>query len=127
MATVLVVDCDLSTRINVTELLRAGGYGVRAVADRVVGIDCPGRILPSAVLLSLQPDGSSTQKLCMALRQFVPAVPVIVVGPDIDVGTKVALFELGADDYMVRPFDTAEMLARLRAAIRRSQWICGRN
>jgi DNA-binding response OmpR family regulator len=54
------------------------------------------------------------------MRQFVP-VPVIVVGPDIDVRAKVKLFEIGADDYMVRPFDLSEMLAGLRAVIRRSQ------
>jgi two-component system phosphate regulon response regulator OmpR len=61
----------------------------------------------------------------MAIRQSSPAVPVIVLGPDIDVESKVTLFELGADDYMVQPFDSLEMLARLRAVIRRSRWMSG--
>lgn len=61
----------------------------------------------------------------MAIRQSVPVVPVIVLGPDIDVETKVTLFELGVDDYMVLPFDLLEMLARVRAASRRSRWMLG--
>jgi DNA-binding response OmpR family regulator len=125
MATVLVVDRDFITRTNLADLLMAGGYDVRAVAGRAAGIDCLGSISPSAVLLSLQSDRSSARNLCIAIRQFVPAAPVIVFGPDIDVRTKVTLFDMGADEYMVRPFDSLEMLARVRAVIRRSQWVCG--
>jgi DNA-binding response OmpR family regulator len=126
MATVLVVDCDFGTRKRLTDLLTARGYDVRAVVDGMAGIDGLGPDLPSAVLLSLQSDGTSTQNLCMAISQSAPAVPVIVLGPDIDVRAKVTLFELGADDYIVQPFDSSEMLARLRATVRRSQWILGR-
>jgi DNA-binding response OmpR family regulator len=126
MATVLVVDRDFGTRTSLTKLLMAGGYDVRAVVDGMAGIDGLGPDLPSAVLLSLQSDGTSTQSLCMAIRQSAPAVAVIVLGPDIDVRTKVTLFELGADDYVVQPFDSSEMLARLRAIIRRSQWVLTR-
>jgi DNA-binding response OmpR family regulator len=125
MATVLVVDRNFGTRKRLSEILIAEGYDVRAVGDGVGGIDGLGPDLPRAVLLSLQSDGTS-QNLCMAIRQSAPAVAVIVLGPDIDVRVKVTLFELGADDYMVRPFDSSEMLARLRAAVRRSQWILGR-
>ncbi len=121
MATVLVVDGDFGTRTRVSELLTAGGYGVRAVVDKVAGIDCLGSDSPSAILLSLQSDGSCTQSLCVAIRQSAPGIPIIVLGPDIDVRTKVILFELGADDYMC-PVDSSEMLARLRAVIRRSRW-----
>ena len=92
----------------------------------MAGIDGLGPDLPSAVLLSLRSDGTSTQNLCAAIMQSAPAVPVIVLGPDIDVTDKVTLFELGADDYIVQPFDSSEMLARLRAAVRRSQRILGR-
>ena len=126
MATVLVVDRNFGTRKRLSEILTAEGYDVRAVADGVAGIDGLGPDLPRAVLLSLQSDGTSNQNVCMAIRQSAPAVAVIVLGPDIDVRVKVTLFEVGADDYMVRPFDSSEMLARLRAAVRRSQWILGR-
>ena len=125
MAIVLVVERDIDARKRLTELLMAGGYDVWAVADGVAEIDGLGSDLPSAVLLSLESDATSAQRLCMAISQSAPAVPVIVLGPDIDVETKVALFELGADDYMVQPFDSLEMLARLRAVIRRSRWMSG--
>jgi DNA-binding response OmpR family regulator len=125
MATVLVVDRDFVTRGRLTDLLIVGGYDVR-VADGMAGIDGLGPELPSVVLLSLESDGTSTLNLCAAIMQSAPAVPVIVLGPDIDVTDKVTLFELGADDYIVQPFDSSEILARLRAAIRRSQRILGR-
>jgi DNA-binding response OmpR family regulator len=98
MATVLVVDHDIATRKRLTELLMAGGYDVRAVAAGVAEINGLGPDLPSAVLLSLQSDATPAQSLCTAIRQSVPVVPVIVLGPDIDGETKVTLFELGADD-----------------------------
>jgi CheY-like chemotaxis protein len=83
MATVLVVDRDIATRKRLTELLMAGGYEVWVVAAGVAEIDGLGPDLPSAVLLSLQSDATSVQNLCMAIRQSAPAVPVIVLGPDI--------------------------------------------
>jgi DNA-binding response OmpR family regulator len=126
MATVLVVDRDVATRKRLIELLRAGGYEVWAVAAGIAEIDGLGPDLPSAVLLGLQSDATSAQNRCIAIRQSAPAVPVIVLGPDIDLQTKVTLFELGADDYMVQPFDSLEMLARLRAVIRRSRVDVGR-
>jgi two-component system response regulator MprA len=125
MATVLVVDRDIDARKRLTELLMAGGYDVWAAAAGVAEIDGLSSNLPSAILLSLQSDASA-QSLCSAIRQSAPTLPVIVLGPDIDVETKVTLFELGADDYMVQPFDSLEMLARLRAVIRRSRADFGR-
>jgi DNA-binding response OmpR family regulator len=125
MATVLVVDHDIAIRKRLTELLMAGGYDVWTVAARVAELDGLRPDLPSAVLLSLQSGATSVQNLCRAIRQSAPAVPVIVLGPDIDVETKVTLFELGVDDYMVQPFDSLEMLARVRAVIRRSRWMLG--
>ncbi len=111
MATLLLVDRDFGTRKSLTELLMAGGYDVQPVVGAMAGIDALGPNFSSAVLLRLQSDGTSTQNLCRAISQSAPAVPIIVVGPDIDVRAKVALFELGADEYIVQPFDSAEMLA----------------
>jgi DNA-binding response OmpR family regulator len=126
MAALLVVDGDFSIRRRLAELLMTGGFHVRLVLGGTTGMDVFGPGFPSAVVLSLQSGGTSTQDLCRAIRQSAPAVPMIVVGPDIDVRAKVALFELGADDYIVQPFDSSEMLARLRATIRRSEWILGK-
>jgi DNA-binding response OmpR family regulator len=94
-------------RERLTELLMAGGGDVwGAVAIGVAEIDSLGPDLPSAVLKSLQSDATSGQSLYIAIRQSIPAEPVIVLGPDIDVETKVTLFELGMDDDMVRPLDS---------------------
>jgi DNA-binding response OmpR family regulator len=56
--------------------------------------------------------------ICTAIRNVAPRLPVIVLGPN-DVDAKVKLFELGADDYVVEPFDRTEFLARIDSFIRR--------
>lgn len=56
--------------------------------------------------------------ICSAVRRSSPDVPIIVVGPD-DLEAKVRLFEIGADDYIVEPFDLHEFLARVKSLIRR--------
>jgi CheY-like chemotaxis protein len=70
MATVLVVDRDIATRKRLTELLMAGGYDVWAVAAGVAELDGLGPDLPSAVLLSLQSDATSTQNLWTAMNRM---------------------------------------------------------
>jgi DNA-binding response OmpR family regulator len=124
MATVLVIDHDFGTRKRLTKLLVAEGYDVRVATGRGVEIGL-GPDLPAAVLISLRSDRTSTQNLCMAIRQSFPSSAVIVLGPNIDVRIKVAFLELGADDYIVQPFDSSEMLARLSAVIGRYQWTLG--
>ena len=58
-------------------------------------------------------------EICSAIRSAAPTLPLIVVGPD-DVETKVRLFKVEADDYVVEPFDRTEFLARVSSLIRRS-------
>ena len=58
--------------------------------------------------------------MCSLIRTSAPNLPILVVGPD-DTDAKVRLFELGADDYVVKPFDHQEFLARIRSLIRRLQ------
>ena len=72
MATVLIVDRDFGTRTRLTELLMAGGYDVQAVVDGMAGIDVLSPDLPSAVLLSLQSDGTSTQSLLYGDKAIRP-------------------------------------------------------
>src|SRR5437660_5453416 len=58
--------------------------------------------------------------VCREIKREAPAIPVIVLSAKTDVADKVLLLELGADDYVTKPFSPRELLARLRAAVRRT-------
>jgi DNA-binding response OmpR family regulator len=58
--------------------------------------------------------------VCREIKQTAPTVPVIILSAASDVTDKVLLLELGADDYVTKPFSPRELLARVRAAVRRS-------
>lgn len=118
--TVLVLASGAFTGKNLREMLRTAGYKADVVSkdwDRCVltGVQL-------AVLFSSEPYWRIEQicEICSAIRRNAPDLPVIAVGPN-DVETKVRLFELGADDYLVESFDQAELLARIRALIRRNR------
>ena len=75
---------------------------------------------PSAVVLDLRLPGLSGREVCREFKQSSPAVPIIVLSATSDVSDKVLLLELGADDYVTKPFSPRELLARVRAALRRT-------
>src|SRR5206468_11653930 len=75
---------------------------------------------PAAIVLDLRLPSMSGRDVCREIKQQSPAVPVIVLSAATDVSDKVLLLELGADDYVTKPFSPRELLARVRAALRRT-------
>ena len=75
---------------------------------------------PAAVVLDLRLPAMSGRDVCRELKQQAPSLPVIVLSAASDVSDKVLLLELGADDYVTKPFSPRELLARVRAALRRT-------
>src|SRR5205823_4813721 len=75
---------------------------------------------PSAVVLDLRLPAMSGRDVCREIKQQSPGLPIIVVSATSDVSDKVLLLELGADDYVTKPFSPRELLARVRAALRRT-------
>ena len=69
-------------------------------------------------MLDLRLPGLGGREVCREFKQQAPAVPIIVLSATSDVSDKVLLLELGADDYVTKPFDTEELLARVRASLR---------
>jgi DNA-binding response OmpR family regulator len=72
------------------------------------------------VVLDLRLPGRSGREVCSTLKQVAATVPIIVLSAASDVSDKVLLLELGADDYVTKPFSPRELLARVRAALRRT-------
>jgi DNA-binding response OmpR family regulator len=103
---------------GLSEILRAAGYTVE-VTGALVGPEVPWAAMQLAVLLRSNPSWPIEEvcETCSAIRREAPNLPVIVLGPN-DVEAKVRLFRIGADDYIVEPFDRTVFLARIDSLIR---------
>ncbi|HXP86448.1 MAG TPA: response regulator transcription factor [Bryobacteraceae bacterium] len=120
MQTILVIDDDESLRDTIGLMLEKEGFRPILAADGASGLDQAAAARPNLILVDLRMPGLSGVDVCKRLRASGSAIPVIVlsaVGDEID---KVLLLEIGADDYVVKPFGTRELLARIRARLRRA-------
>jgi DNA-binding response OmpR family regulator len=118
--TVLVIDDDESLRDTIGLMLENEGYKPVLVADGATGLEQALSLRPCLVLVDLRMPGLNGVEVCKRLRAAGSKVPVIVlsaVGDELD---KVLLLEIGADDYVVKPFGMRELLARIRALLRRT-------
>jgi two-component system response regulator MtrA len=117
-ASVLLVEDDASVRESTTLLLERGGMNVVGAADGEAALDAFGDRSFDAVVLDLMLPGIDGFEVCRRLRKQ-SAAPIIMLTARSDIQDVVAGLELGADDYLVKPFDGRELVARLRATIRR--------
>jgi DNA-binding response OmpR family regulator len=116
--TILVVEDNRSMQRTLQRLLEADGFQVLLAGDGAAGIDSFRQQIPSAVILDLKLPKLPGKELCRSFKALAPSVPVVVLSANADVEDKVLLLELGADDYVTKPFSPKELLARLRRAIR---------
>jgi DNA-binding response OmpR family regulator len=120
MDRILVVEDDRAVQRALKRLFEAEGYAVQTVADGNLAVEIFRSTAPSAVVLDLRLPGIPGREVCSELKKHAPTVPVIVLSAASDVSDKVLLLELGADDYVTKPFSPRELLARVRAALRRT-------
>ena len=118
-SSVLVVDDDPRVAQVLTDLLWGRGYDVRTVHDGNAALTAVRSRCPSALITDLQMPGVDGIELCRRGRE-TSNVPILVVSGNADVAAEVAALDAGADDYLVKPYVVETLLARLRAAIRRS-------
>ena len=116
----MVVEDDLSVQKALRRLFEAEEYAVEVTVDGKAGLEAFRAATPSAVILDLRLPGIPGHDLCRELKKKAPSLPVIVLSAKTDVADKVLLLELGADDYITKPFSPRELLARVRGALRRS-------
>src|SRR5271156_6760930 len=120
MQTILVIDDDENLRDTIGVLLEREGFRAILAADGKTGLDQAILGKPALILADLRLPVLSGTEICKRLRASGISTPIIVlsaVGEEID---KVLLLEIGADDYVVKPFGTRELLARIRAVLRRA-------
>ena len=115
---VLVVDDEQPILRAMAVNLRARGYDVDVAATGEEALELASRHRPDVVVLDLGLPGIGGIDVIRGLRGW-SAVPILILSARDDRGNKVAALDAGADDYVTKPFDMEELLARLRAALRR--------
>jgi len=121
MEKILVVEDDLAVQKALRRLFESEDYAVEIAPNGNVGLEAFHSSPPCAVVLDLRLPGLPGYDLCREIKKKAPLLPVIVVSAKTDVADKVLLLELGADDYVTKPFSPRELLARVRAAVRRNK------
>ncbi|PPH54095.1 MtrAB system response regulator MtrA [Rathayibacter sp. AY1E2] len=116
-ARILVVDDDAALAEMIGIVLRADGYDVSFCADGSGALEAFRRARPDLVLLDLMLPGIDGIEVCRAIRAE-SGVPVIMLTAKSDTSDVVQGLESGADDYMVKPFDPKELVARIRTRLR---------
>ncbi|MEP6961952.1 MAG: response regulator transcription factor [Acidobacteriota bacterium] len=120
MQTILVIDDDEGLRDTIGVMLENESYRPILVGDGKTGLETALSARPDLILVDLRMPGLSGVEVCKRLRAASVNTPVIVLSAMGDELDKVLLLEIGADDYVVKPFGTRELLARIRAILRRS-------
>lgn len=118
MEKILIVEDDLAVQKALKRLFESAGYVVEISGDGESALDMVRSGNPTAIILDLRLPVLSGKDVCVRVRQQLSALPIIILSASTDVVDKVMLLELGADDYVTKPFSPRELLTRVRAAIR---------
>jgi len=121
MSTILVIEDDPRIQRALERQFSAEGYKVELASDGDQGTTLCKSLRPTAVVLDLMLPGKSGREVCRELKSSYADLPVVVLSAVTDVVDKVLMLELGADDYVTKPFSPRELQARVQAAVRRSR------
>jgi two-component system alkaline phosphatase synthesis response regulator PhoP len=118
MGRILVVEDDPSVQKALKRLFETEGYTVEVQANGQSALESFHAAPPAVIILDLRLPKLSGSDLCKEVKAEAPTLPIVVLSATSDVSDKVLLLELGADDYVTKPFSPRELLARVRAALR---------
>ena len=120
MGIIVVIEDDTRIQKTLRRLFEGENYKVEVLHDGVRSNEATGAPGVEAVVLDLMLPKISGREVCRSIKEQKPNLPVVILSAVSEVADKVLLLELGADDYMTKPFSPRELLARIQAAIRRS-------
>jgi len=118
---VLIIEDELAMRTAVADVLEAEGYRVLTAADGEAGLQRAINEKPELILLDLMMPRLDGYAVCVELRRLADPVPILMLTAKGQVEDRVQGLDAGADDYLVKPFSTEELLARVRAMLRRTR------
>jgi two-component system response regulator MprA len=116
---ILVVDDDLAVRRSIDRALRLEGYDVVTVGTGTEALETLAQAPPDALILDLQLPDIDGLQVCRHMRSAGDDTPVLMLTARQEIDDRVQGLDAGADDYLIKPFALAELLARLRALLRR--------
>ena len=117
---ILVVDDDRAVREALRRALTLGGYEVQVAEDGEQALELIVQAVPEAVVLDVGLPGIDGLEVCRRVRLLGNRVPILILTARDAVADRIDGLDVGADDYMVKPFDVGELKARLRALLRRT-------
>ncbi len=118
---ILIVEDERPMRIALEDVLRAEGYRVLSAADGQTGLERAIAEKPDLILLDIMMPKLDGYAVCAELRRLENPVPILMLTAKGMVEDRVQGLDVGADDYLVKPFSTEELLARVRALLRRTR------
>jgi DNA-binding response OmpR family regulator len=121
MEKILVIEDDRATRKALQQLFEPEGYSVDAAQNGAEGLAMFRASRPNFVILDLAMPQMNGRDVCRQLRKESEDIPVLVLTGSSDEVSRVTLLEMGADDYVTKPFSPRELLARVRAVLRRTR------
>lgn len=116
---ILVVEDDVRMQKVLVRIFAQDGFSVKTADNGATALQMFEELRPAAVLLDLVLPEVSGRDVCRQMKRQAPETPVVILSSISDVIDKVLLLEMGADDYVTKPFSPRELLARVQAAIRR--------
>ena len=119
MYRILIIQDDAAVHRILQRTFAGSGFELTSVSDAPTALGVFRTAAPHIVILVLRRPGKSGPDLCRKIRSLSATVPIFVVSSANDELDKVLLLELGADDYIAKPFNPRELLARVRVAMRR--------
>src|ERR1700685_119317 len=118
MGRILVVEDDPTVQKALRRVFETEGYTVEVQGNGKSALESFQAAPPAIIILDLRLPQLSGSDLCREVKALAPTLPIVVLSATSDVSDKVLLLELGADDYVTKPFSPRELLARVRAALR---------
>ncbi len=115
----LMIEDDTRLASMVGEYLRQSGYGFTHAADAATGLDALQTTPPELVILDLMLPDMDGLEVCRRIKAASPAIAVLMLTAKGDPMDRIVGLEMGADDYLPKPFEPRELLARIRAVLRR--------
>src|ERR1700678_827933 len=117
---ILVIEDDRAVQKALRRLFESEGFAVDIAGNGAEGLEMFRAAPPSVLVLDLSLPGTPGQDVCREISQAAPSVPIVILSAKTEVMDKVLLLELGAHDYVTKPFSPRELLARVRTRMRRS-------
>jgi len=121
MSRILIIEDETPMRTALADVLEGEGYRALTAADGEIGLRKAVDEKPDLILLDIMMPKLDGFEVCAELRRLGNAVPVLMLTAKGQVEDRVTGLDAGADDYLVKPFSTEELLARVRALLRRAQ------